>query len=152
MKITRYFCCTLILSAIAAHAADNKVMHCFAWTPVKEATPADWSAFYKASDALPQKIKGLTKVWYGKLAAPLSQVSIVKADPETRKKLGAGETAAVEVARVPRDYGMCMEFASPEAFKAYDKDPYHTVWTEAYAKVRVEGTTTFNILSGSSNK
>ena len=85
MKTLRFLSCTLLFSIAAAHAGENKVMHCFAWTPVKEATPADWSAFYKASDALPKKIKGISKVWYGKLAAPLSQTSVVKADPEARK-------------------------------------------------------------------
>jgi hypothetical protein len=131
---------------MAAQAGEKKVMHCFAWTPVKTATAADWSAFYAASDALPAKIQGITKVWYGKLAAPLSQTAVVKADPEARKKLTAGENATAEVARTPREYGMCMEFASPDALKAYDADPYHKVWTDAYAKVRVEGTTTMNIL------
>jgi hypothetical protein len=53
----------LALSLTTVQAGDPTVMHCFAWTPVKEATPADWQAFYKASDALPQKIKGITRVW-----------------------------------------------------------------------------------------
>ena len=29
---------------------------------------------------------------------------------------------------------------------AYGDDPYHKTWTDAYSKVRVEGTTTFDIL------
>jgi hypothetical protein len=145
MNITRLLCSALILAGMV-HAGEKKVMHCFAWTPVKEATPADWDAFYKASDQLPTKIKGLTKVWYGKLASPLNWTMVAKIDPEARKKLVAGDTVGAEVSRVNRDYGMCMEFASPDAFKAYDADPYHKVWTDAYAKVRVEGTTTFNIL------
>src|SRR5215475_357279 len=115
MRTLQFLSCTLFFSIAAAQAGENKVMHCFAWTPVKEATTADWSAFFKASDALPKKIKGISKVWYGKLAAPLSQTSIVKLDPEERKKLNAGETVTADVARTPRDYGMCMESASPEA-------------------------------------
>ena len=47
---------------------------------------------------------------------------------------------------MPRDWGMCMEMADAAALKAYDADPYHKVWTDAYSKVRVDGTTTFNIL------
>jgi hypothetical protein len=39
-----------------------------------------------------------------------------------------------------------MEMADAAALKAYDTDPYHKVWTDAYSKVRVDGTTTFNIL------
>jgi Stress responsive A/B Barrel Domain len=145
MYTSRLLCCALFLS-VAAQAGEKKVMHCFAWTPVKTATPADWDAFYKASEDLPKKIKGLTKIWYGKLAAPLSQTTVAKIDPEARKKMVAGENVAAEIGRTTRDYGMCMEFASPDALKAYDADPYHKVWTDAYAKVRVEGTTTFNIL------
>ena len=41
---------------------------------------------------------------------------------------------------------MCMEMTGPDVLKAYDTDPYHKVWADAYAKVRVEGTTTYNIL------
>jgi hypothetical protein len=45
-----------------------------------------------------------------------------------------------------REYGMCMEMKDANALKAYDTDPYHKIWNEAYSKVRVEGTTTFNII------
>ena len=134
----------LILPAVA-HAGDKKLMHCFAFTSIKEATPAQWEAFFKASDEMPGKIKGVTKVWYGKLAGPLSQYAVT-ADDETRKKIIAGETAKVDVERTPRDWGMCMEMADAAALKAYGADPYHKVWTDAYWKVRVDGTTTFNIL------
>jgi len=140
------FITALLFTALTAQAGEKTVMHCFAWTPVKEATPADWEAFYKASDALPQKIKGLTNVWYSKLPSPLSQYSLSKLDADTTKKLRAGEPVPANVTRVTRDYGMCMQFTTPDAFKAYDTDPYHKVWTDAYAKVRVDGTTTFNII------
>jgi|SRR5436190_12579508 hypothetical protein len=135
-----------LLFTTAAHAGEKTLMHCFAWTPIKEATPADWDAFHKASDALPQKIKGLTKVWYSKLQAPFGVFSLPKLDAEGSKKLRAGEPVTTEVTRTPREYGMCMQFTNADAFKAYDTDPYHKVWTDAYAKVRVEGTTTFNII------
>lgn len=136
----------LPLLAISATAGEKKLMHCFAWTAVKEATPADWEAFYKASDALPTKIKGITKVWYGKLANPLSQTITVKVEEANRLKLRAGETAPAEVTRVTRQFGMCIEMADEAALKAYDTDPYHKIWEKAYEKVRVEGTITFDIL------
>jgi hypothetical protein len=138
--------CAIIMAAGTGAAGEKKLMHCFAWTPIKEASPADWEAFYKASDLLPQKIKGLTKVWYGKLVTPLSQTAVVSPTPETNQKLRAGETVMAEVRRTPREYGMCMEMADEETLKAYGQDPYHKVWTEAYAKIRVDGTTTFNIV------
>lgn len=136
----------MLLVAGSAHSGEKKVMHCFAWTEVKEATAADWEAFRKASDVLPAKIKGLTRVWYGPLESPLGQTIIRKVDPESGAKLRAGGTATAEVERTPRQYGMCMEMNDTGTLKAYDSDPYHKIWEEAYSKVRVEGTTTFNII------
>jgi hypothetical protein len=135
-----------LLLASCAQPSGKTLMHCFAWTAVKEATPADWDAFYKASDVLPEKIKGIRRVWYGKLAAPLSQTSIEKIDDPIMARYRNGEVVTADVRRMPREYGMCMEMADEAALKAYDSDPYHKTWTEAYAKVRVEGTPTFNIV------
>ena len=135
----------LVFPTLAA-AGEKKLMHCFAWTAVKDATPADWEAFYKASDALPSKIKGISKVWYGKLASPLTQVSVGKIDDATLKSFRAGEAVNAPITRVAREYGMCMEMDNEDVLKAYANDPYHKTWVEAYSKIRVEGTTTFNIL------
>lgn len=148
MTLTRLTRLTTLLAlfALAAPAADKTLMHCFAWTPIKEATPADWESFYKASDALPKKIPGILKVWYGKLAAPLSQVQLGKLESDTLQKYRAGEPVTVPATRITREYGMCMEMKNADVLKAYDTDPYHKVWTEAYAKIRVDGTTTFNII------
>jgi len=145
-RCTRLTISAALLLAHAAYAGDKTLMHCFAWTPVKDATPADWQAFYKASDALPQKIKGIIRVWYGKLEAPLSQTQLGNIDSPTFQKYRAGESVTVPVTRTAREYGMCMEMKDANVLKAYDADPYHKLWTDAYAKVRVEGTTTFNIL------
>jgi hypothetical protein len=150
MKITRFaaLAATLMLLASAAGAADKTLMHCFAWTSIKEATPEQWQAFFKASDALPSKINVVKKVWYGKLAAPLGQTSLAgpQLDPDTNKKYRAGEQIKAEVQRTPRDWGMCMELTNLDALKTYDAHPYHQEWTSAYEKVRVDGTTTFNIV------
>lgn len=148
IELMRLMSCLALFLMVhtVAQAGEKSVMHCFAWTPVKEATPADWQAFYKASDALPQKIKGIIRVWYGKLASPLGQAKLGDADSATFKKYTTGESVTVPVSRIAREYGMCMEMRDAAVLKAYDSDPYHKVWTDAYAKVRVEGTTTFNIL------
>src|ERR1041385_8751368 len=142
MKLTRIAAtaATLLLLAGTANAADKTLMHCFAWTSIKEATPTEWQAFFKASDAMPSKIKVVKKVWYGKLAQTLGQVSVTQIDPEARKKAAAGEKVNAEVQRTPRDWGMCMELTSLDALKTYDADPYHKEWTSAYEKVRVDGT------------
>jgi hypothetical protein len=148
MKLTRLAASAamLLLMTGAASAADKTLMHCFAWTSIKEATPADWQAFFKASDDLPNKIRVVKKVWYGKLANPLGFVNVTNIDADARKKAAAGEKVNAEVQRASRDWGMCMELTSLDALKTYDTDPYHQTWTNAYEKVRVEGTTTFNIV------
>lgn len=114
----------LCLAAGTLTAAESTVMHCFAFTPVKEATQSDWDAFYKATDDLQKKTEGMKRVWYGKLARPLKQGDNV------------------------REHGVCMEFENEAAFKAYGaKDnAAHNDWVAVYSKVRVPGTTTYQIL------
>jgi hypothetical protein len=146
MSFCRVGIIALMLSHSLAIAGEKTLMHCFAWTPIKEATPADWQAFFKASDALPLKIKGITKVWYGKLESPFSQVALGDIDKESFQKYRAGESVTAPITRMMREYGMCMEMTDAAVLKAYDSDPYHKIWTEAYSKIRVDGTTTFNIL------
>ena len=75
---------------------------------------------------LPGKIEGLNRVWVGKLT----------------------ERAAVsQQVKLGREYGACMEFADEAALQAYAEHPAHDAWLEVYEKVRVPGTTTFDILS-----
>ena len=136
----------MALSAGISLAAEKTVMHCFAFTPVTSATQEEWNAFYKSTDALPGKIKGVKRVWYGKLARPLQQVSITTQDAEARKKLVAAGKGTADVAVTRREHGVCMEFAGQAAFTAYGADPAHKEWEAAYSKVRVPGTTTYQII------
>jgi hypothetical protein len=136
----------LLLSAAAALPAERTVMHCFAYTPIAEATQADWDAFHKATDALPQKIKGIRRVWHGKLARPLAQYSLTTQDAAARKKVMDEGKGTTDVAVARREYGVCMEFENEAAFKAYGPDPAHKAWEEVYGKVRRPGTTTFQII------
>jgi Stress responsive A/B Barrel Domain len=114
----------LLLFSSAVHAGEKGLMHCFAFTPLPGATDADWDAFYKATDELPGKIEGLQKVWAGKLRTP--------------QKLNANMDA--------REYGVCMLMDGPDALKVYDDHPAHAAWVEVYSKVRVPGTTTFDVI------
>ncbi len=133
--------------ALAASAQDKKLMHCFAFTQIDAATPADWDAFAKATDALPSKIPGLGKVWHGRLARPMALTQVEgQVDPEARKKLAAGETVTLPVKTLRRQHGVCMEFSNQDALKAYAKHPAHDAWMKVYEKVRVYGTTTIDIL------
>jgi antibiotic biosynthesis monooxygenase (ABM) superfamily enzyme len=97
-------------------------MHVFSYTPIPSATPADFAAFKKATQELVGKIPGLRKVWVGKLMRPLKQ----------------GD--------VQREYGVAMEFDDEAALKVYATHPAHEAWVKVYEKVRVEGTTTIDIL------
>ncbi len=121
----------LAASALApapAEAGEKALMHCFAFTQIEEATDADWKAFLSATDELPAKIEGLTKVWVGKLKRPLRQYGSNQSEPRLRQ------------------WGVCMEMKDEAALAAYADHEAHTAWGKAYAKVRVPGTTTFDIL------
>jgi hypothetical protein len=136
----------VLLFAGVSMAGEKGLMHCFAYTTVDTASESDWDAFYKATDALPQKIKGLKRVWYGKLTRPLQQVQLNVPDPGERKKLTEAGKGTAEVRVVRRQAGVCMEFADEAAYKAYGADPAHKEWEAVYGKVRVPGTTTYQIL------
>jgi hypothetical protein len=126
-------------------AGEKKMMHCFAFTPIETATEAEWKAFYEATDKWPKQFNQIHHVWYGKLRGPLTQFSV---DADTNKKLreGAKDVAATKTNRVVRSYGVCMEMDGPDTLKAYTQQPFHKEWTAAYEKVRVAGTTTYDIL------
>jgi len=134
----------LLLAAGPSLAGEKKLMHCFIFSPVEAATAADWEAFAKATDELPGKIPGLSRIWHGKLARNLA---IIGTDREASKKLAAGEKEVTgQVTRRVRTYGVCMEFADEAALKAYAPHPAHKEWEKVYEKVREYGTTTFDIL------
>ena len=112
----------------AAVAGEKALMHCFAFTEIEEATEDDWKAFMSATNELPDKIEGLSKVWVGKLRRPLRQFGRNQDEPRLRQ------------------WGVCMEMTDEEALGVYATHDAHTAWVKVYAKVRVPGTTTFDIL------
>lgn len=126
-------------------AGEKKLMHCFAFTEIESASQDDWQAFYKATDALPSKMPGIiSHVWAGKLRTALG---IFQVDAEAGKKLREGaKTVPAQANRLVRKYGVCMEMADEAALKKYTDHPYHKEWLTAYEKVRVAGTTTFDII------
>lgn len=132
MRRSTLLCCALavLLALLPADAAagEKKLMHCFAFTEIEAATDADWAAFMKATNELPDKIEGLERVWVGKLRRPLRQFGRSQDEPMLRQS------------------GVCMEMADEAALEVYAEHPAHTEWVKVYAKVRVAGTTTFDIL------
>ena len=138
---------TAVLGFLAVHqaqAADKGMMHCFAYTVKAEATDADWKAFHAASEAMPKKIKEVKQVWFGKLRRPLAQYRI---DAANAKKFAESPKATVDAERLMRQQGMCILLESEASLKAYEAHEYHKEWVAAYEKVRVAGTTTYDILT-----
>ena len=115
------------LSSSLSLAGEKGLMHCFAFTEIADASEADWDAWFEATDALPDKISGLENVWYGKLRRPLRQYS------------RDGKESY-------RQWGVCMQFTGAAALEKYAEHPAHDDWAEVYGKVRVPGTTTYDIL------
>jgi hypothetical protein len=101
---------------------EKALLHVFAYTPLEGATQQDFDNFKKATGDMVGKVPGLQRVWVGKLRRPLDQ------------------------AGMKRDYGVAMEFKDAKALDDYAKNPAHSDWQKVYEKVRVEGTTTFDIL------
>lgn len=146
MKRLAFCLSALAVFATSSMAAEKTVLHCFAFTPIETASQEDWKAWQAATDEMVGKVPGLKRVWYGKLSRPLAQNSLRFADPEAGKKMRAEKKGTADFTILERKNGACMEFDDMAAFKAYDAHPAHKSWVSAYEKVRVAGTTTFQII------
>ena len=134
----------LLLSAGLLSAGEKDFMHCFYFTPLAGATNADWQAFYKATDQLPGKVPGITRVWYGKLLRPSF---VLSADSDAMKKLRTGDKDVPgKLNTRQRQYGVCMEMTNSGTLKTYAESAAHKSWLETYEKVREEGTSTFDLV------
>ncbi len=117
-----------------SRAGEKKLMHCFAFTTIEDAADADWKAFVQATSDLPEKVEGLNTVWVGKLKRPL------------RTYTRSGTDEKPEYTANLREWGVCMEMDDATILEQYADHPAHRDWEEAYFKVRVRGTTTYDIL------
>ncbi len=118
----------MTLAPANLEAGEKGLMHCFAFTEIEGASEDSWDAFVKATNELPSKIEGLNKVWLGKLRRPLRQYGRNKDEPMLRQ------------------WGVCMEMTDEAALEVYATHEAHTAWVGVYEKVRVPGTTTFDII------
>lgn len=107
-----------------AAVPERTLIHAFAFTPQPKATPQDFENLRKATADMVGKVPGLRRVWVGKLRAPLDQGSYA---PQ-------------------REYGIAMEFDHEKALDGYAVHPAHAQWERVYQRVRVPGTTTFDIV------
>lgn len=127
LVVTTVLVALFLVSCSKLSAGEKKLMHCFYFTQIAEATDADWEAFKKATDALPGKIPGFNKVWHGKLRRPYNNYN------------SSGDKSV-------REYGVCMELDDADALGVYADHPAHADWVAVYEKVRVRGTSTFDLL------
>ena len=123
----------LVFSGIGT-AGEKKLMHCFAFTTIEDASEDDWKAFLEATSNLPEKIEGLNKVWVGKLRRPL------------RVYIKSGTDTEPEYNEKQRQWGVCMEMDDATILGKYADHEAHRDWEEVYFKVRERGTTTYDIL------
>lgn len=136
-----------VLAAGAAPAGEKTLMHCFAFGALEKASESDWREFTQATETLPAKIPGLTRVWVGKLRRPI--VLAGPADPESNRQIlaaGIGNDVTATVRRLEQHWGVCMEMADEATLKVYAKHPAHKAWVALYQKVGRSGSTSFDIL------
>src|ERR1700680_2843973 len=107
-KLTHIVVCAagLFLFSGISPAGEKKLMHCFAFTPIESATPAEWKAFYADTQQKTKKIPGISHVWYGKLRRALT------------------------VDGNDRQYGVCMEMANEDTLKTYTDHAFHKQWMD----------------------
>jgi hypothetical protein len=106
-----------------AAGPEKTLMHVFLYSPLPGATQADFDNFKKATSDLVGAVPGIRRVWVGKLREP------TPAENDT-----------------VRTYGVAMEFDDMQALGAYAAHPAHRQWEQVYERVRVRGTTTFDLL------
>jgi len=102
---------------------QKTLLHVFAYTPLEGATQNDYENFKKATAEMAGKIPGLKRVWIGKLREPIP---------------GEGDRI--------RTFGVAMEFDNTQALDNYAVNPVHREWEGIYERIRVQGTTTLDIL------
>jgi len=98
-------------------------MHCFSFTPIESASVAEWRAFYEATDQLPKKIPGISQrmVWQAAASAYCRRAT-------------------------PANMACAWKWQMRTHSRTYTDHAFHKQWMDVYSKVRVEGTTTFDIL------
>ena len=108
----------LLFVAGSGAAGEKKFLHCSFFEPLPQAFDADWEAFHKATDELPGKIPGLSKVWAGKLQKPYNS----------------------------SQYGVCMEMENADTLRIYAEHPAHLEWVNVYSRVLKTASTQLAII------
>ena len=105
-------------SAVAADTAPKSIVHVITVAFKDGTTPAQIQAAIDGAQKLPSQFPGITHVW---------TKAIKVQNPEG--------------AKVPKTHVIVMEFASAEAFKAYDGSAAQKEWYKVYLDIREQSTT-----------
>jgi hypothetical protein len=97
--------------------AKKTLIHAFAFKQMEGATPQQMDQCWEATRKLASESPEIHNIWMGKV-------------------LNRGDQW---------QYGVVMEFDNQAAVKKYAASKAHEAWSEAYSKVRVEGTNTLDI-------
>ncbi|OFV98716.1 MAG: hypothetical protein A3H94_05425 [Acidobacteria bacterium RIFCSPLOWO2_02_FULL_60_20] len=103
-------------------ATQRTVVHAVAWTAKNDATPEGLEDFRRATETLVDTMPGLRRAWVGKLRQPLV------------------------VGDLRRDYGLILEFENLPTREAYSSHPNRVPWAAVWEKVRIPGSTNFDVL------
>ncbi|MBI4460644.1 MAG: Dabb family protein [Acidobacteria bacterium] len=101
---------------------QRTVIHAVAWTAQKDATPEGLEDFRRATETLLDTMPGLRRAWVGKLRQPLV------------------------VGDLRRDYGLILEFENLATKEAYSSHPNRAPWAAVWEKVRIPGSTNFDVI------
>ena len=77
--------------------------------------------------------------------APLTGVRMMPEKPRPTP-ITRDRAAVADQVKLGRNYGACFELDDEAALQRYASHPAHDAWIKAYEKVRVPGTSTFDIL------
>ena len=110
------------LAGQARGTTQKTTVHAVAWTLLEGATEQDFENFRVATANLVTVMPGLRRAWVGKLRAPLV----------------VGDTT--------RTHGLVLEFDDVQSKEAYSTHPTRAPWAEVWAKVRVPGSTNFDVV------
>jgi antibiotic biosynthesis monooxygenase (ABM) superfamily enzyme len=101
---------------------QKTVVHTAIWTLKEGSSAQEYEAFRKETEKLVAAMPGLKRAWVGKLRQPLA------------------------VGEVTRTHGLLLEFVDVQSREAYSTHPARAAWAEAWSKVRVPGSTAFDLI------
>ncbi len=110
------------VSGKEAAVSEKTVIHAVAWTPQEDATEGQFQDFQQATVELIDQMPGLRRAWVGKLRKPL-----VHGD-------------------MTRTYGLVFEFDDLQSREAYSSHPSRAPWAEVWSRLRVPGSTNFDVI------